>query len=356
MRKEQSSLEADPSSDVIFRGQDVFAWLRWLREGQGLSQRALEDLTGVSQSEIHKIETSQQECRLSSFAVICSELGVPPGWVLDLMISSNVGLFRQRLLSEATFRVILADMAVTNEEQAKTLAIPVSCACVLASILLRTSAPIRRAAVAAYPNPDWQERFRLFAHRLQSQMTPQERLTASQELRQRPCVALHKLGLLSRRSIELHRSALELPPVERRKQQFAWAPWVLTFEDAKSMWSWPASIEPERKLLTETESSGKLPPVKSQLDNLLAALNHLTEETGKKTELADFLGAPLASVSRWLSGDREPGGETTLRMLEWVQAEEAKPRGPRGAETPREPKTQARKHGYEKQTQVRKKQ
>jgi transcriptional regulator with XRE-family HTH domain len=81
----------------------------------------------------------------------------------------------------------------------------------------------------------------------------------------------------------------------------------------------PATKDSQRKMLTEAESSVKLPPVKSQLKNLLADLNRLTKESGKKTELADFLGAPLASVSRWLSGEREPGGETTLKMLRWVQ-------------------------------------
>jgi transcriptional regulator with XRE-family HTH domain len=78
----------------------------------------------------------------------------------------------------------------------------------------------------------------------------------------------------------------------------------------------------ETKPLTDVAASGKLPPVKSQLKNLLADLNRLTKESGKKTELADFLGAPLTSVSRWLSGEREPGGETTLKMLRWVQQQE----------------------------------
>jgi transcriptional regulator with XRE-family HTH domain len=80
----------------------------------------------------------------------------------------------------------------------------------------------------------------------------------------------------------------------------------------------------EKKMLTEAATSGKLPSVKSQLDNLLAALNRLTRKSGKKTELARFLGAPLASVSRWLSGEREPGGETTLKMLNWVRQQERK--------------------------------
>jgi transcriptional regulator with XRE-family HTH domain len=105
----------------------------------------------------------------------------------------------------------------------------------------------------------------------------------------------------------------------------------------------------ENILLTDASICAKLPPVKSQLDNLLADLNRLTKESGKKTELAEFLGAPLASVSRWLSGEREPGGETTLRLLEWVQAEEAKqPKGPARATTRAERKTQLSKSYYEK--------
>jgi len=104
----------------------------------------------------------------------------------------------------------------------------------------------------------------------------------------------------------------------------------------------------KKELLTDTANHVKVGLVRSQLDNLLQDLNRLTKEPGKKTELADYLGAPLASVSRWLSGDREPGGETTLRMLEWVQAEEAKPKSPGGGTTPPERKTQLSKSVYEK--------
>ena len=75
-------------------------------------------------------------------------------------------------------------------------------------------------------------------------------------------------------------------------------------------------------LLTEPLSAAKLVPVKSQLDNLLAGLDRLVKEPGSKTALADFLGAPLASVSRWLSGKREPGREITLKMLRWVEQQE----------------------------------
>lgn len=74
--------------------------------------------------------------------------------------------------------------------------------------------------------------------------------------------------------------------------------------------------------LTETETHGKVEGVKSQLPTLLERLKKASEPAGQKTALAKFLGVPLASVSRWLSGEREPGGEITLQLLKWVEQQE----------------------------------
>ena len=79
-----------------------------------------------------------------------------------------------------------------------------------------------------------------------------------------------------------------------------------------------------KNVLTEAETSSKDVPVKAQLPSLLERLKKATAATGKKTELAEFLKpkVPLASVSRWLSGEREPGGEVTLQLLYWVELQE----------------------------------
>jgi DNA-binding transcriptional regulator YiaG len=81
---------------------------------------------------------------------------------------------------------------------------------------------------------------------------------------------------------------------------------------------------PGKKHLTDTSYWTTTENVKELLPNLRDKLKKLTESAGKKSELADFLGAPLASVSRWLSGDREPGGEITLKLLKWVEKQERK--------------------------------
>ena len=74
--------------------------------------------------------------------------------------------------------------------------------------------------------------------------------------------------------------------------------------------------------LTEAEINNIAKYVTSQLPELLERVRKASSASGKKSELAKFLGAPLASVSRWLSGDREPGGEIALKMLHWVLHQE----------------------------------
>lgn len=80
--------------------------------------------------------------------------------------------------------------------------------------------------------------------------------------------------------------------------------------------------------LTETETSDNHLDVKPKLPSLLERLIQATKETGRMTELAKFLDVPLASVSRWLSGKREPGGEITLKMLHWVEQQERQTKKP----------------------------
>ena len=107
--------------------------------------------------------------------------------------------------------------------------------------------------------------------------------------------------------------------VQRRREEIMWQRMRVT--NARKMLDAAAL---QKKMLTGAAISGTMPSVKSQVDNLVVTLNRLTGKRGKKTELARFLGAPLASVSRWLSGDRVPGADTTLSMLTWVKQQERK--------------------------------
>jgi transcriptional regulator with XRE-family HTH domain len=84
------------------------------------------------------------------------------------------------------------------------------------------------------------------------------------------------------------------------------------------------SKKPSIERLTNITVSGNMAPVKNSLELLRRRLRKATEARGKKAELARWLSVPLPRISEWLSGGREPGGETALRLLSWVEAEEAK--------------------------------
>jgi len=79
--------------------------------------------------------------------------------------------------------------------------------------------------------------------------------------------------------------------------------------------------------LTDAATYSIVAEVKAQLPSLLERLEKATAESGKKSELAEFLAratkanVPLASVSRWLSGEREPGGEVALLLDVWATAQ-----------------------------------
>jgi transcriptional regulator with XRE-family HTH domain len=102
------------------------------------------------------------------------------------------------------------------------------------------------------------------------------------------------------------------------------------------------------QVLTKVSEYGKTSDMKSPMRNLLDRLKRATSERGTKTVLAAYMKVKPANISQWLSGEREPSGETTLKLLHWVeQQERQQTKSPGSAATQPEPKTQLRKP-YEK--------
>ena len=81
-----------------------------------------------------------------------------------------------------------------------------------------------------------------------------------------------------------------------------------------------------------------------------------TAKSGARSALAKSLGVTRSAVSQWLSeGGTTPTAETALRLREWVHPDEDKKQTLGSATNTAKGKTQVRKSGYDKQTQVRKK-
>jgi transcriptional regulator with XRE-family HTH domain len=62
--------------------------------------------------------------------------------------------------------------------------------------------------------------------------------------------------------------------------------------------------------------------VKPVLPKLIERLRRATKHHGSKAALAKWLGVHRQMVTDWLSGKQEPGGEITLRLLQWVEQQE----------------------------------
>ena len=105
---------------------------------------------------------------------------------------------------------------------------------------------------------------------------------------------------------------------------------VLAAQEArktKGRKSTPGLDDPSDLVKSEVDSitvCGNTKDVKAKLPTLLARLNKVTSARGAKSELAKYMGVPPPNVSQWLSGEREPSGETTLQLLNWVERQERK--------------------------------
>lgn len=102
----------------------------------------------------------------------------------------------------------------------------------------------------------------------------------------------------------------------------------------------------EKKNLTPYYASCNNDAMKSPMRSLLGRVVLATKARGKKAALAKLLKVPPPRVSEWLHGAGEPSGEITLRLLKWVEAEEAQQKSPGDVTTVAKGKTRSEKERH----------
>jgi transcriptional regulator with XRE-family HTH domain len=114
-----------------------------------------------------------------------------------------------------------------------------------------------------------------------------------------------------------------------------------------------------KKILTAVTSQRNIPAVKSPLARLIDRVRAATRPKGMKADLAKSLNVPAPRVSEWLRPTDPviPSGETTLRLLQWVERQERQQnKGSGSMSVPSEPKTQLKGSNEKKPQSGRKKQ
>lgn len=316
------------SSDLICKSAEMFAYLRWLRVTRGLTQAALASAVKISQSELHKVESSQQACRLTTFVGICNALALPPGWALDMMIHGNVVLFHERVAEDPGFALLLESLQIADKSGRKAMAMELSCACLLSAILLRVSCPTRRARFQTYPTADWRERFLNFAQWLEASVEEIDRGEIIRALHEQPIAELQRRGLLSRESLELKRDDLSRPKDERRGGSFGGELHGLTFGEVAFLWQvlprgLQKSLLPYKDKIDMSQGAcGSVAGMRLEVptwNQLKKSIAHLTSERGAKAALAKELGVSRQVLNNWLSdaGQGAPPADLTLRLFRW---------------------------------------
>ena len=81
----------------------------------------------------------------------------------------------------------------------------------------------------------------------------------------------------------------------------------------------PIRIEAVKTFLTSNSLKSNNADVKTEIQKLIERVKRKASKPGAKADLARTLHVAPARISEWLNGDKEPGGDYTLKLLNWVE-------------------------------------
>ena len=301
------------------------------RLGMRLSIRELAKMTGVSPSHLLRIESSEYDFTITKFIRICEALGLPVGIILEsaLFKTRDLEMAQQNVwddpdlapISEST--TLPDDRGSTATDRLGALVLALSEA-VIAMVMSSNPAGLARSFETLFP--EVKPRLQALAERIDIWATIEERIYTVKAIQSRPFSRLRAMGVLDIELIDLY--AIRSPGwvyEELPRLHLRWLKYLLGKEERPvlSPTESEAETSQNKKDLTDITPQGNTPDVHNPLGQLLRRLAHATREHGKKAALAKHLNLTMPRISEWLSGVKEPGGKNTLRLLEWVTAEEA---------------------------------
>jgi transcriptional regulator with XRE-family HTH domain len=209
---------------------------REARLANGFSLREVERLTGITDTELHKIETGSHECRLSSFIRLCVALGMPSGRMLDDTITGSWAFYAGAIRKNKESLHILTLFGADEKTFEPVIANLASC-CAFAAHLLRCAFARRKAFKMEYPSKDLREAYLQFALSVDAIEENLERVSILKALRDHPLSELKQQKLFSepfvrKLILETHEalthpaSAMTPKELKHKKRIGIWAPWI----------------------------------------------------------------------------------------------------------------------------------
>jgi transcriptional regulator with XRE-family HTH domain len=299
-------------------------WLRAARENLRYSYRELAKLSGVSASQLLRMEAGL-EISLSRFLKVVEALGISPGILLEAIMFNSPPRLSMSNISEKPF-VAFCKRAGFSEDKRLDYALQIR-------HFIMAVAEMTGALILS-SNPD-QFRFyiphdfekineRLFAYVEANDLSSwkhYERLPVLESLFLDPYSKLSSLKIIDDDLLQEYCEWIEgFPPYEKDwSYTTTWAAFHIG-KPGQTYKKMQEDAEDARKRLTESSVFRNISSdMKLSLKAILNDVRRLTKATGGKTQLAKDLGVPKARVSEWLAGKYEPSGEMAIALFNWVQ-------------------------------------
>ena len=362
----------NPKLPVSLSMRRIAEVLSKARENLRLSYRQLAAISGVSGASIARIEAGLGEHSVSKFFRLCLALGVPASDLLAYAIVNTVPMQRAALTAHPDI-----ESAIEWAQYFEDIPAPESreklsrIATYLYRLLVETLCGAR-PTVGLIGQHTRSEKLNLRLESLQITLdgfSNSERLATLETLLHDPWAKLKSLGLLTPEIMQellpqkgpLVLFRYEIPEsIENilfRQEEHR----VVASARISANTSPPPAAPPEKEsskqVLTCITPQSNVAPMQSEILKVIQRLRKATAPRGKKAELARFMDVDPPRVSEWLSNSKKPSGETTLRLLHWVEQQERQQNKGSGSVDPRpEPKTQSKASNEKKPKSGRKKQ
>ena len=279
----------------------VGQWLRQAREDMNLSVREAAKLCGMSANQVTRMENGE-DFTTGKLVQLAVPLGAPPAAVINgaLTITPNSYSGRPAASIAALAELLPMTQAIKSKHpEARTLHLVelMDLIGVCACHLLLSANPQLSLQQLEIPLPSLRARFEQFINAYGLETSTAERAAVYRAINQHPARKLRALGLLTEDVIG--------ESLERDKDENSNAHSQLT-SDA-------------------VEGTDEEVPQNSDIWlRLVERVSKITSQRGDRARLARDLNVTRQAVSNWLSGASAPSAVVTLRLLEWVTAEEAK--------------------------------
>ncbi len=200
------------SGTTQFNLKLVGAILRETRTLLGLSIRQLSAESGVSPSQILRLESGEYDVRLATLMKVVRPLGLPAGLLMEQGTIVNVGVYA-KILGQNGIGPLFRELAEEKRTKGSMTALIVFCArcCEAAGYLLNSSNARKMFPTIRFPFLSMEAPFAAFAAEVDS-FLPDDRLSVARELSEEPFALLQRKGLVSP---DIARRYIATPPAQR---------------------------------------------------------------------------------------------------------------------------------------------